>query len=271
MRARSPNDVSRRPPRAARAALSRVRLRRADRARRDRVSPPLRRSRRPRAGRAAHDLPGLRPRRSVRPAARRRAGAHGALAGGVRARLRRAAGRRSSSRPSSIASTGPRDLVAFCMASRDLLARHGTLEKVFVAGDAEPHGPIRPGPRAVLARLPRGRSARRVSARPDLAGLSSPVSAARPPAAPASGCTCSCAGWCGASRPDLGLWTSVSPARLLMPIDTHVENMSRALGPHAPPLAHLADGRGDHREAGRARSRRSGEVRLRALPHAHGG
>ena len=30
--------------------------------------------------------------------------------------------------------------------------------------------------------------------------------------------------------PDLGLWTSVSPARLLMPIDTHVENMSRALG-----------------------------------------
>ena len=30
--------------------------------------------------------------------------------------------------------------------------------------------------------------------------------------------------------PDLGLWTSVSPARLLMPIDTHIENMSRALG-----------------------------------------
>jgi hypothetical protein len=30
--------------------------------------------------------------------------------------------------------------------------------------------------------------------------------------------------------PDLGLWTSVSPARLLMPVDTHVENMSRAIG-----------------------------------------
>ena len=30
--------------------------------------------------------------------------------------------------------------------------------------------------------------------------------------------------------PDFGLWTGVSPARLLIPLDTHVENMSRAIG-----------------------------------------
>jgi uncharacterized protein (TIGR02757 family) len=30
--------------------------------------------------------------------------------------------------------------------------------------------------------------------------------------------------------PDFGLWTGVSPARLLIPVDTHVENMSRAIG-----------------------------------------
>src|SRR6266542_1808390 len=30
--------------------------------------------------------------------------------------------------------------------------------------------------------------------------------------------------------PDVGLWTTISPSRLLMPIDTHVENMSRAIG-----------------------------------------
>jgi hypothetical protein len=30
--------------------------------------------------------------------------------------------------------------------------------------------------------------------------------------------------------PDFGLWREVSPARLLMPVDTHVENMSRAIG-----------------------------------------
>jgi uncharacterized protein (TIGR02757 family) len=30
--------------------------------------------------------------------------------------------------------------------------------------------------------------------------------------------------------PDFGLWTRVSPSRLLVPVDTHVENMSRAIG-----------------------------------------
>ena len=31
-------------------------------------------------------------------------------------------------------------------------------------------------------------------------------------------------------RPDFGLWASIAPARLLMPIDTHVENMCRSIG-----------------------------------------
>ena len=30
--------------------------------------------------------------------------------------------------------------------------------------------------------------------------------------------------------PDFGLWTSVAPSRLLMPIDTHIENISRSIG-----------------------------------------
>jgi hypothetical protein len=33
----------------------------------------------------------------------------------------------------------------------------------------------------------------------------------------------------GASR-RLRLWTSVAPSRLLMPIDTHIENISRSIG-----------------------------------------
>src|SRR5919106_4543535 len=40
----------------------------------------------------------------------------------------------------------PRDLVAFCVATRDLLGRYGTLEKCFAAGDAEPAGPLGPPP-----------------------------------------------------------------------------------------------------------------------------
>ena len=30
--------------------------------------------------------------------------------------------------------------------------------------------------------------------------------------------------------PDFGLWTAVPPAALLIPVDTHIENMARALG-----------------------------------------
>src|SRR2546421_7949030 len=38
----------------------------------------------------------------------------------------------------------PRDLVAFCVAARDQLGRYGTLEKLFLAGDPTPAGPIGP-------------------------------------------------------------------------------------------------------------------------------
>ena len=123
----------------------------------------------------------------------------------------------------------PRDLVAFCVATRDLLARHGTLEKVFVAGDADPGGPIKPAverfARAFLEAdlhevFPRGRISRGYR---HLFPL------------PSAGGPCKrlhlFLRWMvRRESPDLGLWTSVSPARLLMPIDTHVENMSRALG-----------------------------------------
>ena len=123
----------------------------------------------------------------------------------------------------------PRDLVAFCVASRDLLARHGTLEKVFVAGDPDSQGPIKPAierfARAFLEAdlgdaFPRGRISRGYR---HLFPL------------PSAGGPCKrlhlFLRWMvRRESPDLGLWTSVSPARLLMPIDTHVENMSRALG-----------------------------------------
>src|SRR4030095_14162864 len=38
----------------------------------------------------------------------------------------------------------PRDLVAFCVAARDLLARHGSLEKCFGGGGGDPAGPPAP-------------------------------------------------------------------------------------------------------------------------------
>jgi uncharacterized protein (TIGR02757 family) len=123
----------------------------------------------------------------------------------------------------------PRDLVAFCVAARDLLGRYGTLEKCFAAGDAEPDGPIGPAlerfARAFLEAdvreiFPRGRLSRGFR---HLFPL------------PSAGGPCKrlhlFLRWMVRREPpDFGLWTSLSPARLLMPIDTHVENMSRAIG-----------------------------------------
>lgn len=123
----------------------------------------------------------------------------------------------------------PRDMVAFCVATRDVLARHGTLEKCFAAGDLEPTGPIGPA----LDRFARG------FWDADVRGLFSRGRLSRgyrhlfP--LPSAGGPCKrlhlFLRWMVRREPpDLGLWTSISPARLLMPVDTHIENMSRAIG-----------------------------------------
>jgi len=123
----------------------------------------------------------------------------------------------------------PRDIIAFCVAIRDALARHGTLEKCFLAGDSDAGGPIGPALErfvrvfleAELGQVfPRGRLSRGYR---HLFPL------------PSAGGPCKrlhlFLRWMvRREAPDFGLWTSVSPARLLIPVDTHVENMSRAIG-----------------------------------------
>lgn len=123
----------------------------------------------------------------------------------------------------------PPDLVAFCVATRDVLARHGTLEKGFTAGDLTPEGPIRPA----LERFARSFLE---------ADLREVFPGGRPSRGfrhlfplPSGGGPCKrlhlFLRWMVRREPpDLGLWPSVSPARLLVPVDTHVENMSRSIG-----------------------------------------
>jgi len=123
----------------------------------------------------------------------------------------------------------PRDLVAFCTAARDLLARHGGLEQCFAAGDAEPKGPIGPAlerfARAFLDSdvrqiFPRGRLSRgyrHLFPLPSVGG-------------PCKRLNLFLRWMVRREPPDLGLWTSIAPARLLIPLDTHIENMSRSLG-----------------------------------------
>ena len=123
----------------------------------------------------------------------------------------------------------PRDVTAFCVAAREILGRHRTLEDCFVAGDPDPRGPIGPA----LERFARSfldadlrevfRSGRLSRGYRHLFPL------------PSGGGPCKrlhlFLRWMVRREPpDFGLWTSVSPARLLIPVDTHVENMSRAIG-----------------------------------------
>jgi uncharacterized protein (TIGR02757 family) len=123
----------------------------------------------------------------------------------------------------------PRDIAAFCVAAREVLDRHGTLEKCFLAGDADGRGPIAPALErfartfleAELDRVfPGGRISRGYR---HLFPL------------PSAGGPCKrlhlFLRWMVRREPpDFGLWTAVSPSRLLIPVDTHVENMSRAIG-----------------------------------------
>jgi len=123
----------------------------------------------------------------------------------------------------------PPDLVAFCVAAREILLRYGSLEKCFTAGDPDGRGPIGPAlerfARAFLEAdlrpvFPRGRRSRGYR---HLFPL------------PSAGGPCKrlhlFLRWMVRREPpDFGLWTAISPARLLIPVDTHVENISRAIG-----------------------------------------
>lgn len=123
----------------------------------------------------------------------------------------------------------PQDLAAFFLASQRILLRHGSLRACFLAGYAEAHADVRPAlerfVEAFLAQdlrpvFPRGRLARgyrHLFPRPSRGGACKRLHlflrwmVRRDP-------------------PDFGLWTEVPPSKLLIPVDTHVENMARAIG-----------------------------------------
>src|SRR5882724_4107337 len=123
----------------------------------------------------------------------------------------------------------PRDLAAFCLATQRVLIRHGSLGACFRDGFA-------PGDPHV------GRALERFVGE----FLSQDLSAVFPRnrlsygfrhwfPRPSTGGPCKrlhlFLRWMVRREPpDFGLWTEVSPRRLLMPVDTHVENMSRAIG-----------------------------------------
>lgn len=123
----------------------------------------------------------------------------------------------------------PRDIAAFCLALQRILQAHGSLRAYFLAG----YSPEDPHVGPALARFvagivgqdlrpvfPTGRPSRgflHLFPRPSAGG-------------PCKRLLLFLRWMVRRDHLDFGDWVEVSPAKLLVPIDTHVENMARAVG-----------------------------------------
>ncbi|MBI3031583.1 MAG: TIGR02757 family protein [Candidatus Rokubacteria bacterium] len=123
----------------------------------------------------------------------------------------------------------PRDLAAFCLAAQRVLLRYGSLRQCFLAGYSETDPDVGPALERFVGAFrsqdlrpifPRGRASRGYRHLFPLPSRGGPCKrlhlflrwmVRREP-------------------PDFGLWREIPPAKLLIPVDTHVENMSRAVG-----------------------------------------
>jgi len=123
----------------------------------------------------------------------------------------------------------PRDLEAFCLATRRVLERHGSLGKLFASGFAPADETVGPAlerfvdaflSQDLSAVFPRNRLSygyRHFFPRPSTGG-------------PCKRLHLYLRWMVRREPPDFGLWTEIPPAALLIPVDTHIEHMARAVG-----------------------------------------
>ena len=123
----------------------------------------------------------------------------------------------------------PRDLAAFCLATQRVLIRHGSLGACFRVGfsPGDPHvGPALERfvgeflGQDLSAVFPRNRLSygfRHWFPRPSTGG-------------PCKRLHLFLRWMVRREPPDFGLWRDIPPAALLIPVDTHIENMARSLG-----------------------------------------
>ena len=121
------------------------------------------------------------------------------------------------------------DLVAFCLSARRILSEHGSLGAFFARGFERAGGSVGPALETFVEGFVAG----------DLSGvfprnqLSYGYRHWFP--RPSTGGACKrlhlFLRWMVRREPpDFGLWTGVPPAALLIPVDTHIENMARSIG-----------------------------------------
>jgi uncharacterized protein (TIGR02757 family) len=123
----------------------------------------------------------------------------------------------------------PRDLVAFCLATRRILELHGSLGKAFTAGFSAADASVGPAlerfvdgflRQDLTAVFPRNRLSygyRHFFPRPSTGG-------------PCKRLHLFLRWMVRREPPDFGLWTDIPPSALLMPVDTHIQHMADAVG-----------------------------------------
>lgn len=121
------------------------------------------------------------------------------------------------------------DVLAFCLAAQRLLIRHGSLEACFLAGYSPEDAHVGPALERFVAAF-RGQDLSAVFPRNRLSyGFRHwfPL--------PSTGGACKrmhlYLRWMVRRQaPDFGIWPRIPPSALLMPVDTHIENMARSIG-----------------------------------------
>ncbi|PWU24665.1 MAG: TIGR02757 family protein [Candidatus Rokuibacteriota bacterium] len=121
------------------------------------------------------------------------------------------------------------DLIALCVAAQRIVATHGSLRAFFVSGYSRSH----PDVGIALEHFVDGFLTQDLSAVFPRNRLSYGYRHWFP--RPSTGGACKrlhlYLRWMVRREPpDFGLWTEIPPSALLMPIDTHVENMARSIG-----------------------------------------
>ena len=178
----------------------------------------------------------------------------GAVAGGVCARLH--AGTRSRSIHASCPSLDQRRRLRGTRLDPASDDRSQRIDRGLLRRRTCRTMPLTSARRCSRSRRARWRSMCRRSTAASARSLASRISFRAPrPAAPASGSTCFCAGWCVRTRSISVCGRRCGPVSLIVPLDTHIIRVGQCLRLTKLKSPGLAHGRRHHRVAARHRSR----------------
>ena len=156
------------------------------------------------------------------------------------------------------------DLAALVLILQRMLRESGSIERFFLAGDVAEAPDVGPGLEAFSTR------ALATDVRPAYGRVPKHPGVCSFFPRPSAGSACKRLNlflrWMVRKDVvDLGVWTGLSPSRLIVPLDTHVVRLGQCLRLTALPESRMEEGGGDHRLSARRRSGGSRALRFLAL------